>query len=279
MANESLVGLLSGEEIKKEGLVVGAREAGYRASTYDLSIGEIIPGGRKPAGLQPGEQYLLPPGGTIRVVANESLRLPSNVTGHALPRNTLCTKGVLAINIGIVDPGFDGPISSTLINFGDTEFPVRPGETFLRVSFHRCLASPHAEKSQHWKREEYVKEARSQVREYLAPTFLNIEETATKAAEKAFGSFRESLFLWATLAAVILALITVFAPLGASLVDRGLSDRRGWEEKTSKEIEQRVSDKYADQLKALTEQLKQLQNDIRATRASPRASASPRDNR
>lgn len=225
-----------------------------------------------------GQEYLLPPGGTIRVVANGSLRLPSNITGQALPRNTLCTKGVLAINIGIVDPGFEGPISSTLINFGDTDFPVRPGEAFLRVSFHRCPASPHADRSQH-EREEYVKEARSQVREYLAPTFLNLEKTAKQAANRAFGSFKKSLFLWATLAAVLLALITVFAPLGASLVDRDLSDRRGWEEETTKAIEQRVSDKYADQLRALTDQLKQLQNEIGATKASSRASAAPRDNR
>jgi deoxycytidine triphosphate deaminase len=260
-------------------LVIDARETGYRASTYDLSIGEIIPGGRKPAVLPRGQEYLLPPGGTIRVVANESLRLPSNITGHALPRNTLCTKGVLAINIGIVDPGFEGPISSTLINFGDTDFPVRLGEAFLRVSFHRCPASPHADRSQHWEREEYVKEARSQVREYLAPTFLNIEKTAKQAANRAFGSFKKSLFLWATLAAVLLALITVFAPLGASLVDRRLSDRRGWEEETTKAIEQRVSDKYADQLKALAEQLRQLQNEIGATKASPQVPAAPRDNR
>jgi hypothetical protein len=107
MPNQNL-SLLSGDEIRDAGLIVDGSDAMYRASTYDLSIGDIIPGGREPAPLPPSGEFRLAPGGMIRVVARESLKLPDDVTGHALPRNTLCTRGVLAINIGVVDPGFEG---------------------------------------------------------------------------------------------------------------------------------------------------------------------------
>jgi hypothetical protein len=95
MATQPL-SLLSGEEIKSLALVENSADENlFRASTYDLSIGEIIPAG--PA--SGSSEYNLPPGGTVRVVSKESLKLPNNITGHALLKNELCRKGVLALNI------------------------------------------------------------------------------------------------------------------------------------------------------------------------------------
>src|SRR5205823_6558568 len=103
--------LLSGEDIKSLNLIQDSTNDNlYRASTYDLSIGEIIPSGYWSG----GSEYKLPSGGTVRVVSKESLKLPNDITGHALLKNELCRKGVLAINIGVIDPGFEGPLSSIL---------------------------------------------------------------------------------------------------------------------------------------------------------------------
>src|ERR1700722_10088410 len=102
-------GLLRGEEMKASGLVAESEEKLYRAATYDLSVGDIILAGGK---LWEYSAYELKPGGMVRVVSKETLTLPDTITGHVLLKNDLCTKGVLAINIGVVDPGFKGPISS-----------------------------------------------------------------------------------------------------------------------------------------------------------------------
>jgi hypothetical protein len=60
MANSSL-SLLSGEEIKEQGLVQGSTDDNlFRASTYDLSVGEIIPAGHWSG----GKEYTVPSGGT-----------------------------------------------------------------------------------------------------------------------------------------------------------------------------------------------------------------------
>ena len=55
------------------------------------------------------------------------MKLPHEITGHALLKNELYRKGVLAINIGVIDPGFEGPLSSILINFGREDFVVKRG--------------------------------------------------------------------------------------------------------------------------------------------------------
>ncbi len=255
--------LLSGEEIKLLALVEnGVDENLYRASTYDLSVGDIIPAEQASG----SSEYNLPPGGTVRVVSKELLKLPKNITGHALLKNELCRKGVLALNIGVIDPGFEGPLSSTLINFGRGNFVVKQGASFLRISFHRCPVSPKADKSSKYNREEYVSRVKEEAAAYMASTFLNMEATANKAAETAFVSFKNGLVIWATLATVLLALLAIFAPLGASLVDKYVVTREQGElklgeeskKKLQEEIEKKLEERYETRFKALSDQVEEL---------------------
>jgi dUTPase len=248
-------GLLCGEEIKASGLVETSEDKFYRAATYDLSVGDIILDGGK---TWEGSTYDLKPGGMVRVVSKETLALPDNITGHVLLKNELCTRGVLAINIGVVDPGFKGPISSTLINFGRADFAVEKGTPFLRVSFHHCPQSTKAKDAQKYDRETYLKRVKQEVLAYSGPTFLNMDATAAKAAEKAFDSFKNSLLVWATLAAVLIALLAIFAPLGASLVDKHLTNNEQHEAQVEQAIEKKVEESYAVRLKELSDKVDRL---------------------
>jgi dUTPase len=254
MATQAL-SLLSGEEIRSQALVENcANEDLYRASTYDLSIGEIIPAGTASV----GSEYILPPGGTVRVVSKELLKLPDNITGHALLKNELCRQGILALNIGVIDPGFQGPISSTLINFGREGFEVKSGSPFLRISFHRCPVSPKAAKSLKYDRKQYISRVKDEVKAYMAPTFLNMEGTAARAAETAFASFKIALAVWATIAAVVLGLLAIFAPLGASLMDKYVAKGDQRELEMQLTIEKRIEERYENRLKTLSDQVEEL---------------------
>ncbi|HWY69472.1 MAG TPA: hypothetical protein VNX88_12455 [Terriglobales bacterium] len=254
MADQHL-SLLSGEEIKSNGLVEESDEKLFRASTYDLSVGDIVPA---EAEITENSKYSLPPGGIVRVVSREILRLPETITGHVLLKNELCTRGVLAINIGVVDPGFIGPISSTLINFGRGNFVVEKGTPFLRVSFHRCPASPKAKASQKYDREGYLKRVRQEVLAYSGPTFLSMDATAAKAAETAFGRFKNGLIIWASLAAIVLALLAIFAPLGASNVDKYFAAREQHDRQLEQAIEKKLEERYETRLKALSDEVADL---------------------
>jgi deoxycytidine triphosphate deaminase len=249
---DQLLSLLSGEQIKEEALVEGGDEGLFRASTYDLSIGEIIPCGGIPSS-EPA--FLLAPSGMVRVISKESLHLPDTITGHVLLKNQLCTQGVLAISIGIVDPGFEGPISSTLINFGREKCEIKKGDPFLRVSFLRCPPSGKAQKSQKHSREGYLQRVRQEVLAYSGPTFLNMDTIATNAAEQAFVSFRDGLVVWATLVAVLIAIIAIFAPLGASFVDRQVTSKEQHDVQMKQAIEKDVEERYENRLKTLSDEI------------------------
>jgi deoxycytidine triphosphate deaminase len=253
--NDREFSLLSGEEIKSLRLVENSDDKLFRASTYDLSVGEVIPAGGE---IHEESRYSLPPGGMVRVVSKEILQLPNTITGHVLLKNALCAKGVLAINIGVADPGFNGPISSTLINFGRGPFVVEKGMPFLRVSFHRCPESPKAKESLHYDRETYLKNVKLEVRAYSGPTFLNMDATATQAAEAAFGSFKNRLVIWATVAAFVIAVLAMLIPLGAANIDKFVAAREQRELRLEQAVEKQIEERYETRLKALTDQIEQL---------------------
>src|SRR5262249_29880688 len=144
------------------------------------------------------------------------------------------------------------------INFGRTNFVVKPGSPFLRISFHRCPISPKADKSAKYEREQYISRTKEEVAAYLAPTFLNMEATADAAAPKAFESFKNGLFIWATVATVIVALLAIFAPLGASNVEKLLQSRAEHQIQLQETIEKKVEERYESRLKTLSDEIDEL---------------------
>jgi deoxycytidine triphosphate deaminase len=258
--------LLSGEEIKARGLVNGANELGYRASTYDLRVGTIVSADPANPSDDTTTSYRLVPGGMVRVISAESLQLPHDVTSHVLLKNELCRKGVLAIHIGVVDPGFRGPLSSTLINFGKNDFFVKLNEPFLRVSYFTCSPSPKALDSKQWEQEEYVARVREEVLAYAAPTFLDVEHTTSKAADKMYGKFKEGLITWSAIAVLVVAVVTVFVPLGASYTDRYVVNKEKLES-DKKAIE--ASKQYDLRIRTLESKISELQTALERQRPSP----------
>src|SRR6185437_4136614 len=165
--------------------------------------------------------FYLPPQGMVKVVSRETIKVPQGVAGYALIKNGLSNVGLLAINIGIIDPGYEGPISSTLINFGKNPLLLSPKMTFLRLTFHEY--EPQATEARGLapiSTADYVQRTKAEVVRHLSGSFLNLEETARDAAYLAFGSFKKWLILWAAALALFLALLTIFVPLGAAYVDR-----------------------------------------------------------
>ena len=124
--------LLNRDQIQAMGLVQNPTAKSYRPASYDLQVGKIIDKSGKVV-----DSIEIPPQGMVRVISRERVKLPVDVIGNATVRTGLCDDGILAINIGIIDPGYEGLISSTLINFGRTEFPIKDGEVFLRLTFHQ----------------------------------------------------------------------------------------------------------------------------------------------
>lgn len=170
--------LLVGDAILNCRLLKNADAHNLKHSTYDLTIGEIFPTGstkEKFTELKDGEIFFIEPRQTVLVISKEEFQLPSTITGLATLRTTLTKAGLLALNVGIIDPKFNGPISTTLINFSEKTIPIKKGMPFFRVLFFT-----HADTSEHHHRDEnknrasYMEELQISARTEFARSFLNI---------------------------------------------------------------------------------------------------------
>ncbi|MDF2437767.1 MAG: hypothetical protein K0Q95_2143 [Bacteroidota bacterium] len=122
--------ILNYEEIKTKNILTDASDNEFADGSYNLTISQIID--MKGSGSQ---AFTLKPQGMAYVIFKEKLTMPSNVIGFAHVKTSLTKRGIMATNIGIIDPNYVGYISTLLINFGKSDCVLTEGDSALRVTF------------------------------------------------------------------------------------------------------------------------------------------------
>lgn len=109
-------------------------------SSVDLTIREVLFKDDKNK-VQSLGRVILKPQDSVFVISEEILHVPEGFVAYVFLKNTLSKKGFLALNTGIIDSNYNGPISTLLINFSAVEeyLPITDNEvdkSFFRVVFH-----------------------------------------------------------------------------------------------------------------------------------------------
>jgi deoxycytidine triphosphate deaminase len=157
--------MITGRRILERGLIRDGTDQNLKNSTFDLTIGQIIPIGKRAFLSRRNKSlpamYFLEPREMVWVLSKEEFRMPANVTGLATPRTTFTKQGILALNVGIIDPLFEGPISTALINFSDRPRRIDVGDKFFRVAFfEHDDVSEHHLVEENTNRKEYLRTRR-----------------------------------------------------------------------------------------------------------------------
>lgn len=200
--------VLTEAQIKAKNIVDRAVGIGWRATTYDATVGCIIQEGQEIA----GSSFKLPPRGIVWVVSAETFEMPSDVTGLATLKTQWTHQGVLALNVGVIDPGWNGPLSATLVNLGNSPFTIRQGEPFFRILFHDhaiATVSPTIKSMDEYKNDTLL---RSRL---FSPTFLNMQNLTNEVADEVLRIPRWGFIL--TLVATVIAVLAIFLPIAISV--------------------------------------------------------------
>jgi deoxycytidine triphosphate deaminase len=205
--------LLNIEEIKRLGLLTRTKDENFKGgATYNLTIGEIISlDGKK------YNEYSLPPRGMVLIVSNEQFNLPSDIIGYTTVKNSLSSDGIMAINIGIVDPGWKKPISSLMVNFGATPQLILKEQSFLRMTFHKfnkmstAQTYPQNEVEPDYLYHKYVNTLREKSIKKLSSTFLSIESIKKDISSEVWKRFGKSLVKISIYIAIISGLIGIIS--------------------------------------------------------------------
>ena len=123
--------ILNSEEIKNLKIIESFDEKKFRNASYDLSIDKIITmdGKERASGYKIKSQEM------IWVICKEKFNMPMDVIGFAHMYTHRTREGILSMNTGIIDPGYEGKISTLLINFGKGEQSILKNSVLLRVTF------------------------------------------------------------------------------------------------------------------------------------------------
>ncbi|WP_434389181.1 dCTP deaminase domain-containing protein [Melittangium boletus] len=201
--------MLTGVQIKQKSLIQGGEERCYRAASYDLRISKLV----KPDG-EVADSYVLPAQGIVEVISKERICIPHDITGLAMVKTSLCNEGLLALNIGIIDPGWNGPISSFLINFGKNDRLLSANEVFLRLTFHQLNEATDLVKPFKIEDNEYIEDRRRKVVAGFAKSFLNISQVIEKFTDDTFNKYKNRALGYVSAAAFILGALTFFLNFG-----------------------------------------------------------------
>jgi len=202
--------MLARSAIKTGNFMLATSEGSFRPSSYDLRIDCVIDS----AGTIYYDSYILKPQEVAWVVSKEMLRLPNHVTATAHIKTSLCNDGILALNTGIVDPGWEGPLSTPLLNFGKTSHVLRSGDQFLRLLFH----SHAAEEAEPLKtnRPKYVADKQDKAVRFFGDKFLDANAILKEA-------LNANIFKYASVigvgAGIFVAIVAAVLTLGAIFIN------------------------------------------------------------
>lgn len=153
-----------------------------RSASYYLRIDSIIPAGedaRKYDIKKPKRDHVLKPGALAWVVSKEVFSLADfSVTALVTLRSSFTKKGLLALDVGLVDAHFEGPIGSVVINFSKNDIHLHEGQEFFRVVFlkHEEIDPAYRLKEIKFTHDEYARERLSDLVEGFPATFLQADE-------------------------------------------------------------------------------------------------------
>lgn len=186
--------MLNRDEITARGLIAEEFDANcLHDAGYDLRIEMIISRNDEGKANCCGDAVDVLPQGIVAVTSKERVKLPLNVCAYASVKTSLCRDGILAINIGIIDPGWDGPISSLLLNFGKRMHQLRKNQLFLRLTFHPIAPPRSATLRPPIDRDAYKAEIFNKYDDWLAGSFMNFSKALDEAKKSYASELREEL--------------------------------------------------------------------------------------
>ncbi len=132
------------------------------------------------------------PGQMIFVVTREDVLMPPDLTGTVYSRNNLALKGILALNAGHVDSGYEGPIAIRLINLRAVPWTLTLGEPIFTITFQTVDANQDGLSSDNRRisQEEMISRVRETANAALSNALYDLYRTDV---DKRLNEFRTSM--------------------------------------------------------------------------------------
>jgi deoxycytidine triphosphate deaminase len=128
--------------IARRELLTNATHASIQSASYDLRVGTIFREGQIINANHPdhGSQFSIQPGELVSIFTLEEVKLPADTAAFAFAMNALSSQGLLVLNPGHVDPGYEGPLTVKAINLRKTPISISRESPIFTVVFFKVGA-------------------------------------------------------------------------------------------------------------------------------------------
>ncbi len=182
---KSLKAFLSGTDIHGKYLIGNAHS---RSMGVDLQVDCVIKNGKvlrkKKISIKPQEMFI--------IVLKGNVKLPANCYGISYPKTTLCQQGVHILNSGLIDPEYDGYLSTVAINFSRTSIELRQEDICMRLMIFENTENYNGTSSFKIDYDEYINKRIEESKEY-PDTFLDVPRQVKDLSNKMASSISSSL--------------------------------------------------------------------------------------
>lgn len=170
--------IIAGKEIFDKNFLKNTDESNLINGSYYLTIHTIIPITEPPQENYAFTKHFLQPGGLAWIVSEEIFSIPDpSITALVTLSSRNTRNGLLALDVGLVDAYFEGPIGSMVINFSKVPVPLFAGDRFFRVMFlkHNKVEEEYISQPLIYTHETYIRDRLDFILKF--PTkFLQIDE-------------------------------------------------------------------------------------------------------
>lgn len=191
-------------------------------SSIDLTVRQII--FKDDSGkLCTLESTYLKPQDSVFVISEETIHVPDGFVAYVFLKNRLSQRGFLALNTGIIDSKYSGPIGTLLINFSDIQerLPISDKDEdkfFFRVVFHQIgdlpanftLSNSHVNSSPEKKYNTYhffrSEELKQFPRTFMQPSILK-DQISKELTEKLSSVSITKIGMMITIVGLLISLI------------------------------------------------------------------------
>jgi deoxycytidine triphosphate deaminase len=167
--------------IKDERLISDADLQRASECSYSFVAGVAFhPGSDSPRIEFPGEA-IVKPGEMIWIRTRERVKMPNSLVGFWWQTNSLSRKGLMLVNMSMVEPGYEGDLACLFVNFGKNSIPINNDTIVAKMVFsdiRGATLSPFTGRSS---REEYDARLR-ELAINQPPSFLQVGELAANMA-------------------------------------------------------------------------------------------------
>lgn len=123
------------ERIQKKELIPNGNADNATHCSYEFKAAFMLRGGSHESKKVTSEGVVINPAELVWIKANEDIAMPPDMVGLWIQTQTLSRQGLLLLNITLIEPGYEGPLSAVFVNFGNKKVVIDSRTKIAKVIF------------------------------------------------------------------------------------------------------------------------------------------------